>query len=167
MKTHFRILAAGLAFLPAIAMAAPNFSGTWLRDRAKSDPAPYPFYWLARPGPTPPAGNGPDITIDVQQSAQGMKVTSLARPQRNYVFDGRPHQTVTDTLIARADVTATMRDDALTVVIAQPVGGMPGNVGATITETWRLSPDGKVLTISSVRAAPARSITVNEVYNRQ
>ena len=66
-----------------------------------------------------------------------------------------------------ASVVATMQGDTLTVSTTQPFGGMPGNATLRITETWSLSPDGKVFTVRTERDLPALRQTFNEVYNRR
>ena len=45
------------------------------------------------------------------------------------------------------------------------VGG--GNATLRITETWSLSPDGKVLTVKTERDLPAQQQTFNEIYSRR
>jgi hypothetical protein len=44
---------------------------------------------------------------------------------------------------------------------------MPGNAKLTVQETWALSPDGKVLTITTSRALPARTAIDRQIYNRR
>ena len=83
------------------------------------------------------------------------------------MLDGKPHAMPTDTGIQTATVVATMQGDTLTVSTTQPFGGMPGNATLKITETWSLSPDGKVLTVKTERELPALRQTFNEVYNRR
>ena len=148
--------------------ADPDFSGTWVRDGAKSDVVPNTMYWLTR-GVEAGGGRGRNaqIAIDVQQSAGRMQVTDPARPLRTFVLDGKPHAVPTDTGIQTATVVATVQGETLTVSTTQPFGGMPGNATLTITETWSLSPDGKVLTVRTARDLPALRQSFSEVYNRR
>ena len=45
----------GMIFMATVAMAAtPDFSGTWARDSANSDPIPNQMYWLTREAPAAP-----------------------------------------------------------------------------------------------------------------
>ncbi len=76
-------------------------------------------------------------------------------------------QVPTDTGIQMATVVASVQGDTLTVSTTQPFGGMPGNATLKITETWSLSPDGKVLTVKTERDLPALRESFNEVYNRR
>ena len=166
MKTRFLMMIAVL--VPAIAFAEPDFSGTWVRDGAKSDVVPNTMYWLTR-GVEAGGGRGRNTQtiIEVQQSAGRMQVADPARPPRTLMLDGKPHAVPTDTGIQMATVVATVQGDTLTVSTRQPFGGMPGNATLKITETWSLSPDGKVLTVRTERDLPALRQTFNEVYNRR
>ena len=166
MTTRLMIITALL--LPAMAFAEPDFSGTWVRDGAKSDVVPNTMYWLTR-GVEAGGGRGRNnqIVIEVQHSAGRMQVADSARPPRTLMLDGKPHAVPTDTGIQMATVIATMQGDTLTVSTTQPFGGMPGNATLTITETWSLSPDGKVLTVRTDRELPAQRQSFNEVYIRR
>lgn len=154
--------------VPAMAFAEPDFSGSWVRDGAKSDVVPNTMYWLTR-GVDAGGGRGRNAqtVIDVQQSAGRMRVTDPARPVRTLMLDGKPHSVPTDTGIQTATVVTTMQAETLTVSTTQPFGGMPGNVSLKITETWSLSPDGKVLTIKTERELPASRQAYTEMFNRK
>ena len=166
MTTRLLIIIALL--LPAMAFAEPDFSGTWVRDGAKSDVVPNTMYWLTR-GVEAGGGRGRNnqIVIEVQHGAGRMQVADPARPPRALALDGKPHAMPTDTGIQMASVVATVRGDTLTVETTQPFGGMPGNATLKITETWSLSADGKVLTVRTERELPALRQTFNEIYNRR
>jgi hypothetical protein len=167
MNKPLMMVAAALAFLPAAAIAAPDFGGTWVRDKAASTPDPYPIYRLSRPPQGAENAGAPDGMLDVKQTGGTLVAVDLNRPGRTYALDGKPHMMATDTGVQKASVTATLRDDGLTIASLQPYGGMPGNVGATVTEKWTLSPDGKTLTIATVRDTPAEKQTVKSVYIRK
>ena len=163
-----RILMMLAVLLPALAFAEPDFSGTWVRDSAKSDVVPNTMYWLTR-GVEAAGGRGRNTqsVIEVQQSAGLMQVADPARPPRTLTLDGKPHAVPTDTGIQMATVVAAVQGDTLTVSTTQPFGGMPGNATLKITETWSLSPDGKVLTVRTERDLPALRQSFSEVYNRR
>jgi hypothetical protein len=149
-------------------IAEPDFTGTWVRDAAKSDVVPNTMYWLTR-GVDAGGGRGRNAqtVIEVQQSAGRMQVTDQARPLRTLTLDGKPHTVPTDTGIQTASVVATVRGQTLTVETTQPFGGMPGNATLKIIETWSLSPDGKVLTIRTERDTPALRQSFSELYVRR
>jgi hypothetical protein len=159
----------GIAFLPALAMAAPDFSGSWVRDNAKSDAVPNSMYWLTRGvdaggvrGPT-----GAEILITIQQDASSLRVTDPQKALREVTLDGKTYTRATDTGMAKAAITASLQGDALVIATTQPYGGMPGNSTLQIKEVWSLSPDGKVLTITTTRDVPAAQQTFKEFYNRK
>jgi hypothetical protein len=163
-----RLLMMMAVLVPAMAFAQPDFSGAWVRDGAKSDVVPNTMYWLTR-GVDAGGGRGRNTqtVIEVQQSAGQIRVADPARPPRTLMLDGKPHTVPTDTGIQTASVVATVQGDTLTVSTTQPFGGMPGNVSLKITETWSLSPDGKVLTVRTERELPASRQSFSEVYNRR
>lgn len=159
------LLMLGLMLLPTVALAAPNFSGTWLRNSANSDPAPYPLYWITRPGPGF-AGRNNKTYITVQQDADTLQVSDSQHPVRKYTLDGKPHSRVTDNMMEKAVVTAAVQGNDLVIDTTKPYGSMPGNVTLKEKEVWSTSPDGKTLTITITRDTPARQKTIKEVYDR-
>ena len=166
MKT--RLLMMMIVLVPMMALAAPEFSGTWVRDGAKSDVVPNTMYWLTR-GVDAGGGRGRNnqTVIEVQQSAGRLQVTDPARPLRTLMLDGKPHSVPTDTGMQMATVVATTQGDTLIISTTQPFGGMPGNLTLKVTETWSLSGDGKVLTVKTERDTPALRQSFSEVYNRR
>ena len=161
-------MALGIACLPAIALAAPDFNGKWLRDKDKSETVPYPLYWLTR-GVDPGGGGQPnaDYIISIKQDARSMQVTDPQRPLRTYELDNKAHSVTADTGMVKASVTATLKGDTLVVNTTQPYGGMPGNVTMKVEETWSLSADGKVLTISTIRDSPSEKKKFQQVFTRK
>jgi hypothetical protein len=161
----------GMILLPSLAMAAtPDFSGTWSRSAANSDPAPNLMYWMTRAAPAAPRAGGagqraPEVLLTIQQDAKGLHVSETNAIVRDYTLDGAPHTRDTDTGIQKAVVTAKVQGDTLEIDTTQPFGGMPGNATLTIKEVWALSQDGKTLTITTTRDVPARQQTYKQVYN--
>jgi hypothetical protein len=165
----------GMVFfgLLVIGTAAPDFSGSWVRDSAKSDPVPDPIM-LSRP--TTPAGGGggrgggrgsAEAVMIVQQQGTALVVTSPQGAVSKYTVDGKPYTRATETGIEKAVVTASWQGDTLVVGTTQPYGGMPGNVTLQIKEVWSLSSDGKILTITTTRSMPALEQTFKQVYTRK
>jgi hypothetical protein len=169
MKKQFGMLgiALGMICLPAMALAASDFSGSWVRNNAGSDPAPNAMYWLTRGGATMGGGRAAaDVVLNVHQDARSLQVTESGSVVRNYTLDGNPHTRATDTRMENAVVTANLQGNTLVIETTQPFGGMPGNATLKIKEVWSLSPDGKTLTILTTRDLPARQQTYKQVYNR-
>ena len=159
------LLMIGLMLLPTVAMAAPAFTGTWLRNSSKSDPDPYPLYWITRPGPGF-HGRAFKYLMYVSQKGDTLQVTDPEHPVRNYTLDGKPHSRTTDNMMAKAVIIANVQGNDLVIDTTQPYGSMPGNVTLQQKEVWSLSPDGKTLTITITRQSPARTKTLKEVFDR-
>lgn len=168
MKRHILMLLAA-AFLPVLAMAAPDFSGSWVRDNAKSDTVPNSMYWLTR-GVDAGGARGPgtaEILLTVKQDVRSLQAILGQGALREYTLDGKSYTKATDTGMAKAAITATLQGDTLVIATTQPYGGMPGNSTLQIKEVWSLSPDGKVLTITTSRDVPAAKQAFKELYNRK
>lgn len=163
---NYAMMALGLALLPTLAVAAPEFSGTWARDNARSTPAGYPTYWLARTTQGGFGGNQEAI-MRVQQSGATLQVADPVRPVRTYALDGVAHTVTADTGLTKTSVTARLQGDEVVIDKVEPYSEMPGSVTAKIRETWRLSPDGKELTITTTRDVPAKQQSYKEVYLRK
>jgi hypothetical protein len=176
-----QLLMLGMILLPTLAMAAtPDFSGTWARDSASSDPVPDLSYWMTRvapPAPRPPggaaaAGGGqrpaPLVLLIVHQDAKTLHVVDSQSLIHEYTLDGdgSPHTKPMDTGIQKAEVTAKLQADNLVIETTGPFGGMPGNVTLKVKEVWSISPDGKTLTITTTRDIPARHQEYKQVYTR-
>lgn len=157
------LLMLGFMLLPTLAMAAPNFSGTWVLDNAVSDPNPYPLFWITRAAPQ--FYGRFKMLMTVHQNGDSMQVVDSERPVRNYTLNGEPQTRPTDTLLEKAVVTAKWQGDDLVIETTKPYGGMPGNITLKQTEEWSLSPDGKTLTVTITRDSAARQKTLKEVYN--
>ena len=69
--------------------------------------------------------------------------------------------------MAKAAITAGIQGDTVVISTTQPWGGMPGNVSLEIKEVWSLSPDGKVLTVTTNRNTPALQNSYKTVYNKK
>ncbi len=169
MKTSYLTMLGIACLLPVVALAAPDFSGSWVRDNAKSDRDIYPLYWLTR-GVDPGGGGGPgngEYVISVRHDAKGLQVTDPQRPQRTYVLDGKPRTVPTDTGIEKANITAGLQGETLVIDTVQPYGGMPGNATLKVKEEWSLSADGKMLTVTTTRDVPAVKQTQKAIYSRK
>lgn len=165
ITTALRLAMLAAALLPAMAAAA-DFSGAWVRDAAATKAAPYPNYWLTRSAPAG-GNNNAAFVLTVQQNADSVRVTDPIHPQRTYRLDGKPQTMPTDSGMAKVTTTAKMTGEKLSVLTVQPYGGMPGNVLMRANESWDISPDGQILTITTVRESPATKQTYTEIYKRR
>ena len=103
----------------------------------------------------------------VQQDANTLTVTSPSGAVQKYTLDGKPFSKPTDTGVAKAMISATAQGNTLLITPTQPWGGMPGNASLEIKEVWSLSPDGKVLTVTTHRNTPALQNSFKTVYNKK
>ena len=170
------VLGIVLSGLPLVAMVAPNFSGSWVQDNAKSDRVPEPV-WLTRApsggrggggrGGGPGGRGNSEAVMTVQQDANSLQVTGPQAATRKYALDGKPYTSATETGREKATVTANLQGDTLVIGTTRPYGGMPGNVTLHVKEVWSLSPDGKILTIATTHATPALEKNFKQVFNRK
>src|SRR4029077_17327419 len=136
--------------LPVLAMAAPNFSGSWVRDNAKSERVPDPM-WLTRApaggggggraGGPGARGPGAEVIMTVQQDSSSLRVTEPNGAIRQYALDGKPSTLPMENHMGKAAVSASLQGDMLVISTTRPYGGMPGKVGLEIKEMWSVSAD--------------------------
>ncbi len=120
----------------------------------------------ARAGGGGGRGNGPSIVME--QDATALTVNDPQNGYRKYPMDGKPITRRTEQWVTNATVTGTPQgNDTMVFTTTQPYGGMPGNNTLTVKEVWTLSPDGKVLTVTTTRSIPAIEKTYKQVYNKQ
>jgi hypothetical protein len=176
-KYAVMMVAAALFGLPAFSIAAQDFSGSWVRDDVKSDPAPN-MYWLTREPNSGGAGGGgrsggggrgapAPVVMSVQHEANSITVTSPSGAVQKYVLDGKPITKLTDTGMAKAVISAGTKGDTIVITTTQPWGGMPGNASLEIREVWSLSADGKVLRVTAHHNTPAQQNLYITIYNKR
>ena len=86
---------------------------------------------------------------------------------QKYTLDDKPLSKAMDTGMAKAVITAGIQGDTVVISTSQPWGGMPGNANLEIKEVWSLSPDGKVLTVTTNRNTPAVQNSYKTIYNKK
>ena len=170
------VLGMALFGWPLVALAAANFSGSWVQDNAKSDRVPEPV-WLTRApaggrggggrGGGPGGRGNAEVVVSVQQDANSVQVTGPQGATRKYTLDGKSYTSATETGVEKESVTANLQGDSLVIWTTRPYGGMPGNVTLQVKEVWSLSPDGKILTIAITHTSPAAEKTFRQVFNRK
>ena len=105
--------------------------------------------------------------MNVQQDASSLQVAGPQGATRKYTLDGKPYTSATETGVEKATVTANLQGDTLVIATTRPYGGMPGNVTLQVKEVWALSPDGKILTITTTHTSPAAEKNYKQVFNRK
>jgi hypothetical protein len=136
-----------IACLPLL--AAPNFSGNWVLNIAKSQygqfPAPDVMTRLVQMQPS-------QIFMSTYQKGSQGEVTS----QLKYTTDGKPSVNGTSTGTARWD------GDTLIVESSRTLQGAK----LTQRDLWTLSADGKTLTIQSHIKLPNGEFDVKQVFEK-
>ncbi len=159
MKRHLvlGLLVFGIALL-ALAVAAPDLSGVWVRDKAKSDPM--------RMGGPGGGGQAPDfeVTLTIKQSGNNFEVATQ-RGERNfeakYTLDGKENKNT----MGRGETVSKSKWDGSTLVI-EGVRQF-GDREMQFKEAYALSDDGKVLTVTSTTNTPQGERTSKQVYNKK
>jgi hypothetical protein len=155
MKRHLcsALLVFGIALL-ALAVAAPDFSGTWVRDKQKSDPL------MGRGGQAPDM----EITLTIKQTADSFDVATQ-RGERSseakYTLDGKENKNT----MGRGETVSKSKWDGDTLVI-EGVRKF-GDMEMQFKEAYALSGDGKVLTVTSTMTSPQGERTSKQVYSKK
>ena len=164
MKRHLSLglWVFGIVLL-ALAIAAPNFSGVWVRDKAKSDPL-----MMGRPGGGGEAPPDIEVTLTIKQTDNNFEVTTQ-RGERSseakFTLDGKENKNTT----GRGETISKSRWNADTLVIdgVRKFSGPNGDMEIQFKEVYAVSPDGKVLTVTSTMNSPRGERTSKEVYNKK
>ena len=156
-------LVGGLGLLGS-AMAAPDFSGTWIRDKTKSDP-------LGTIGRLE-GGQPPDIevTLRVKQEANKLQVVTKradrGTSEAKYTLDGKEHTFSRGG--GRLLIYRSKWD--MDKLIIEKTGRYPGNYGDMefkSKEEWSLSEGGKALTVTTTYSGQQANRRMRQVYDRQ
>jgi hypothetical protein len=136
------------------AQAAPNLTGEWKLNVAKSNygPIPAPQLMIRKVNHAEPALG---ITT-TQKGAQGEVTTQLS-----YTTDGKP--TVNKVAGGEAKGTAQWQGDKLVIDSTREFQGNP----MRSKEVWSLSADGKVLTIATHLGLPQGEFDLTLVFDKQ
>jgi len=165
MKTSTRMMHVCLllACIAAWSVAGPDFSGTWVRDTAKSDPMA-----MGRGG----GGGTVNITMEIKQTANEFTITqnidmggTPRTTEQKFTLDGK--QNTNPAGMGRGEMTSTSRWDGDQLVIEgkQTMSTQKGDFEITIKSVYALSADGKVLTVTTSRSTPQGERTTKQVYN--
>lgn len=147
-------LAAVLILMASAALAAPNFSGTWKLNSAKSDfgQMPAPDKW-----DSVIEHKDPDLKVSTTMASQMGERTM----ESNYKTDGTETKTERGQWSAKS--TCKWEGDALHIVSKMETQG--GQL--TITEKWTLGDDGKTLTILSKWSSERGDFESKRVLDKQ
>ncbi len=134
--------------------AKPDFSGTWKLNSAKSDfgPIPAPDKWERKV-----THQDPSLKYTTTQAGQQGEMTT----DTAFTTDGKE----TTNKMFGQDMKGAAKWDGDNLRIDQK-GEFQGNE-ISIAETWALSPDGKVLTISRKINSPQGELEMKLVADKQ
>jgi hypothetical protein len=160
---HVAAVAAVAAVVGAPALAAaqaPNLSGTWTLDVAKSDLGPMA---QMMGGETPKIS----MVIDHKEPTVGMKTTTTTSrgdrtSEQSLTTDGKE---VTTTNPRGGTAATTAKWDGRNLVITTKRTMQQGEI--TQVQTLILSADGKTLTIDGKAQTPMGDITTTQVFVKQ
>lgn len=151
IKNRFTVVALfAAAVLAAQAYAAPNLTGVWKLNLAKSDYGPVP-----QPEAMTRTINHNDPSLQIstyQKGAQGEATTEL-----KYTTDGKPAEN------KGSKGTAAWDGSKLVVDSVREMQG----ADLKFHEVWNLSADGKVLTINNHITAPQGEFDITLVFDKQ
>jgi len=151
------LLVAGVAF----AQEKPNFSGTWVLDKAKSDP-------MGRPG-----GPSPDVTLIIEHKEPTLKIKQIIKTEQgervqelSYTTDGKENKN--PGFRGGEVITKSKWEDGKLVTKGSQTMETPqGTMTMELTEIRTLSEDGKTLTVQTTRTTPGGERTTKQVYTKQ
>jgi len=133
-----------------------NFSGVWTLDNAKSD-ASYKEY---------------RVTCTVKQTADSITIGEIflakngektTMPEYTYTFDGKETSKEEQGGIDRKSARWSSDKKVLTAKNTRTVGA---NIYGSYT-TYKLSDDGRVLTVQTTDIDPSKKTSLIEVFNRK
>jgi hypothetical protein len=136
----------------------PDFSGKWKLDLAKSDFGPMP----------PPLS----VVIDIEHKDPNLKVSATQTMQqgtvsnvRNLTTDGKENTNLMRGMGGEQEVKSNTKWEAakLVTMAKMEVQGTP----LEMHDSWELSGDGKVLTISREFKTSQGNFTNKTVYDKQ
>ena len=138
--------------------ATPNFSGKWNLDAAKSD-----F------GPAPP----PESVVHVVEHKEpNLKVTTTQKTQagettneRNLTTDGKENTNKMRSPACEQEVKSTSKWDGKKLVSQLKLQLQGTDID--IKDSWELSEDGKLLTITRDLKTPQGDFSQKTVFNKQ
>ena len=164
-----------LAVAVTAAQAQPQFSGTWVLDRAQSQLPSHGPQGRHGKGMADPQAPPPEIKLIVEQQGNTLKATrTVARGTRErsmsetFVVDGT-EQTETTRRGGTAVTKATLGGDRLVVNKTRTMPareqGKPAR-SFSRESVWTLSPDGRTLTIDTTMQSPRGDRTMKTVFTR-
>ena len=156
--------------LSSICLAAADFGGTWVFDKAKSDPI--------RMGRGGDAGGPPpdiEITLTIKQSENELQITRNmtmgSNPPRTadqkFTLDGTENKNPAP--MGRGEMVSKSKwnNDVLVIEGSRKVSTPNGDFDIKSKDEYALSEGGKVLTITSTTSSQQGERTAKQVFNKK
>ncbi len=161
MKTRlFSLVFVAVLSLPVLYAQHPDFSGTWVLNKAKSN------FQMGR------GGGMPEITLKVTQSADSIKVneqmsSEMGNRDRVYTLklDGTDQQ-IQGFMNRPATASATWEGNKLLIATTMSFERQGQTMEMATDDTWSLSPDGKMLTIDGTTESSFGTRTSKRVFDK-
>jgi hypothetical protein len=170
MKRRIAVLGLLVLGIALLAVAAADMSGTWVLDKAKSDPIR-----MGRPGGD--AGGPPpdiNITLVIKQSASDVAISrtmSMGGNDRTtdqkFTLDGKESVNPSGGRGGELKAKAKLSDGKLVIEGTQKMSTPNGDVELAVKDEYAVSDDGTVLTLTSTRTTPQGDRTSKQVYNKK
>jgi hypothetical protein len=159
----------------AAAQAEPQFTGSWVLDRAQSQFPKHERQGQTQGQTAPDAQTQPQqppqVTLTVAQQGNTLKVTrTIARGTRSHsmtdviVADGSDQ--VQQGYRGNAVTRSVFEGDRLVVTHTHTKKTDQGEQTMSRQSVWTLSPDGRVLTIDTTMHSPRGDRSMKTVYQR-
>src|SRR5207247_3592228 len=175
-KRNLFMTVAAMAFSLALMAAAVNLSGTWVRDKDKSDA---PRFGPGGGGAGGGGGQGgpPDITLVIRQTDNDLQITrKFSRRgqersvEQKFTLDGQENTNTGG--MGRAGSgelksKSKWNKDSLVIEGTQKVSSPRGDFEVQVKEEFSLSADGKTLTVHTTRNTPMGENTMKQVFNKK
>ena len=177
MKRRIGIGTAVVLALAVLALAAgPNLSGTWVRDKDKSDPMG--FGGRGGGGGGGRQGGPQEVTLVIKQTDNELSLTRKAsmggqeRPavEQKFTLDGKES---VNSMPGRGGQTTQVKSkakwnkDKLLIDSVRNISTPNGDFEITTKDEYSLSSDGKVLTVTTTTTTPQSDNTAKQVYTKQ
>ena len=144
--------------LTTASQGLPNFSGTWSLDPAKSDFGPMP-------GPESVVmvidHKEPVLKVNVTQKSQMGEATNAS----SYTTDGKDNMNKMRGPAGEQDVKSTTKWQGKMLDTKRTIEAQ--GMSIDIDETWDLSADGKVLTVTRTLNTPQGAFNTKMVLNKK
>jgi hypothetical protein len=169
MKQRFVWLGLLTLSFALAAMAASDLSGTWIIDKAKSDPPR-----MGRGGDSAGPPRDYNITLVIKQTSKEVAINRTMSMNGNdrtsdqkFSLDGK--ENTNSSAMGRGEFTAKAKfsEGKLVVEGTQKMSTPNGDFEIDVRDEYSLADDGKVLILTSTRSTLMGDRTSKQTYNKK